>query len=496
MIGGCPECGAPLAQDQRYCIACGARLEDIPRTPEAEPPAEPHAGHERRWRGPTLMIRVRGRAGIVRLPDKRSTVALTAGVLGVGVLMGVAVGPVAAGSSLPSARQIIAVVTGQPQVKSAAPAPAVSSGSSSGLSAETSASSSAPADTSASSTAAPSAATGSAASTGTDTTATTDTSTTPTDTTTTPTDTTTTTTPAAITPKPPKLTLTGVVAAVDGAAQGFALVDRRGRLFAIHAATTPKVGKLVKVSQRTLANGTIEAVRVVETKTARATKLTLEGVVTFVDPTNKRYALSSHGASMLVAASAQPTATPASVAPPASLLDSVISALTGKAPTAKPADSASGPGPVPALGHRVKVVLAIPPATAAAATPTTIGLAELARTDRGAAKPPLELAGVISAIDTTARKLAITADGAGTTNGGTVILAVPASIDLKKLATGLAVVAHATVAADGTYTLTGLASDSGATAADDAANAFGDFKRAPRASRRAAATRRSSPARR
>jgi hypothetical protein len=484
MSGTCPACGAPLAEDQRYCVACGARLQGIPRAPEAEPPGAPQEGHERSHRGHTLTIRVRGRAGIVRLPDKRSTLALTAGILGVGVLMGVAVGPVAAGSSLPSVRQIIAVVTGQPQVQSGASAPAAGGGSSSGMGADTSSSSSSSVDTGASSATPPSTDTGAAASTGTDTTVTTDT-------TTTTTDTTTTTTPAATKPKPPKLTLSGVVAAVDSAAQGFALVDRRGRLFAIHADTTPKVGKLVKVSRRKLANGTIEALRVVETKTARATKLGLEGVVTFVDPANRRYAISSHGASILVAASAQPPAAPASDASPASLLDSVISTLLGKPPTATPAVSAPAPGPIPTLGHRLRIELAIPSGTTAAApAPAAIGLAELARTDRGAAKPPLELAGVISAIDTVARKLTVSSDGPGTTNGGAIVLVAPTSVDLTKLATGLAIVAHATVAADGTYTATGVASDSGATAADDSANVFGDYKPGTHSARKAKARHR------
>jgi hypothetical protein len=449
----------------------------------------------------------------VRLPDKRSSTALAAGILGVGVLMGIAVGPVAAGSRLPSVRQIIAVVSGTPQTQPASSAPsgansssASAANTSSGTVDNSSASSGvATTDTSASSVSTDTTST----TTSTDTT-TTDTSTT--DTSTTDTSTTDTTTGASAT-RPPKLTLQGVVAAVDSPAQSFALVDRHGHLLAVHAYATTKVGRTVKTDKRKLANGTLEATTVNELKRASATKVTLDGVVTFVDSAHNRYTLSDHGASILIAAkvpakpasaapasaapasaapaSAAPaSAAPASAAPttagPASsVIDSIVQALTGKGATPPYAPPAAT-SPLPIVGHRVHVELALPAAPSASA-PT--GLDELSRTDRGPAKPPLELAGLISAIDPTAHKLTISADGPATIGGGMIALTAPSTIDLKKFFVNNPVLANATVAADGTYTLTGIASDNGAIGADDRNHTFGDFKPQARHARNAKAAR-------
>jgi hypothetical protein len=78
----------------------------------------------------------------------------------------------------------------------------------------------------------------------------------------------------------------------------------------------------------------------------------------------------------------------------------------------------------------------------------------------------------------------ISADSPGSSDA-TIVLHIPTSINVNKLATTEAIVAHATVAADGTYTLTGADADTGTTAADDLTNAVGDFL--PKHARRHAA---------
>lgn len=74
----CPSCGAPLAADQRYCVACGERQGGArPRvTPiEALPPAPP-AVAERRRRGPIMSSGATLIAGVATL-----LVAMAVGVL-------------------------------------------------------------------------------------------------------------------------------------------------------------------------------------------------------------------------------------------------------------------------------------------------------------------------------------------------------------------------------------------------------------------------------
>jgi hypothetical protein len=120
----------------------------------------------------------------------------------------------------------------------------------------------------------------------------------------------------------------------------------------------------------------------------------------------------------------------------------------------------------------VRVELSLP---SAAASATGGSLRELRRTDRGAAKSPLELAGVISAIDLTARTVTLSADGAGISKA-TIVLTAATPVDLRKIATQEPVVAHAVLSAAGAYTLTGATDDQGSTNADDLSYAVGDFK--------------------
>jgi hypothetical protein len=115
-------------------------------------------------------------------------------------------------------------------------------------------------------------------------------------------------------------------------------------------------------------------------------------------------------------------------------------------------------------------------------------LRELHRTDRGVARPPYELAGLISVISVKRRTLTISADGPGLSSA-TIVMSVPRSIELKKFSVPEAIVARATVGADGTYTLTGADADTDATAANAPSSEVGDFKPEKHATRhRARAT--------
>jgi hypothetical protein len=143
---------------------------------------------------------------------------------------------------------------------------------------------------------------------------------------------------------------------------------------------------------------------------------------------------------------------------------------------------------MPNIGQRLKVKLSLP-APNAVGNAAVVG--ELSRKVLGFAKPPFELAGLVSAVDDTKRTVTLSADGAGITTCK-INLTAPASIDLKALKSSPpeAIVAHATVGSDGTYSLTGAAPDSDATAAGSLAHAVGDFKKAKHARRHAARGRR------
>ena len=87
MTTSCQECGAALADDQRYCLSCGAAVRP-PTAGEAAPPDVEQTPTSRAQRAVTFQLF--GRTGYIRLPDKRSTALLAAGMLGVGVLVGIA----------------------------------------------------------------------------------------------------------------------------------------------------------------------------------------------------------------------------------------------------------------------------------------------------------------------------------------------------------------------------------------------------------------------
>jgi hypothetical protein len=300
------------------------------------------------------------------------------------------------------------------------------------------------------------------------------------------------TTPSSTTSstKSEKVNLKGVVVA---AAQSLYVADARGNMFEVHATSNPPpVGTELRLATTKLANGTLTETRQIKVKKPLSTTVTVVGVVSFVDSKDARYALSARGVSLLIAvgsappptsticpaaptttSTAPPIASPTPRAAPTAWLASIFAAATTPAPP-------SSPSALPAIGRRLRVELSLPSRTAFG---DAASLRELRRTDLGAVKPPLELAGLISAIDNSKRLITISADGPGITTCK-IDLAAPASIDLKKLNTSPpeAVVAHATVDSTGSYTLTGAAPDNDATAAGSLSGAVGDFRR-PRHSR-------------
>jgi hypothetical protein len=89
----CANCGAVLAPDQRYCLQCGAR------------DGEPRLDFTAFWEplSPTDGADDRSNTHIRRAPSRGTLAALAAGVLALGILVGVALGPGPASSPADSA---------------------------------------------------------------------------------------------------------------------------------------------------------------------------------------------------------------------------------------------------------------------------------------------------------------------------------------------------------------------------------------------------------
>ena len=92
----CADCGSPLADDQRYCLSCGARagarspqldrlLERV-AAPDARGPA--HAGQDAPETGARTSEHAAEQAGGLRLPRARVSAVLVLAFLGFGVVLG------------------------------------------------------------------------------------------------------------------------------------------------------------------------------------------------------------------------------------------------------------------------------------------------------------------------------------------------------------------------------------------------------------------------
>jgi hypothetical protein len=456
----CAACGSPLAADQRYCLACGARragagIGTLLATPAAVAPAP----------GPLLTM-----------PPPRSAAALTAVVLGMGVMIGAALGPATVGSPQAAQRAVLVL---EP---TATPAAALVAPPSLGApdSVAPVASGPAPADT------------GAAATDGATTTATTPAATTPT---------TTTTTPTTTTPAPPadSTPLAGTVVHVDDQAAGYVLAGADGKLLAIHDGGPPKVGATVQTHARKLANGTWSD-NGFEQGTAAATTATLAGVVTAVDSGRGAYVVSARGVSLVVdVPGAGATPAPASPAAPGcpaapagtSAADATTTTTTATTPTTgttatttrttttpitttttpttPTVTTPAAPPPLPPVGTQVKADVRIVAATKHAPA----RLEQATRTDGALATKPLDFEGIVCAVDTTARTVTLTSDDLGELPATLTLHAGPA-FKLDQIPPQSEVAATATPRPDGAFDLTGVSADGGAVAADDKAYVQGD----------------------
>jgi hypothetical protein len=418
MAGACTSCGTPLAQDQRYCIACGERVGTPigavfvpnPNAPPAQAsPLNPQAGNK--W---------------LPVPPYMAS-AFGAMAIGFGVVIGSAISP-----------GVQSLVAASPPLVSAAPVPAPV------------ASPTIPAPAGGGGSASPAAATSFAAS----------------------------TEPTSGSgggggghhkkkkkkkKKPAATTITGTVVHVNPVAGSFA-VATGGNLISVHSPALPIAGDQVSTQVTKLYNGTYaqEAERTTQGTTKAAT---FTGVVTYSDPAGLRYAVSSRGSSVLVQA---PGTDPAKIP---QLGAGVTAGVTigDSTPLVAPTPPLVPPPPPPCDADGPQT-----PATPSQATQTP-----LTQTALNVDLPSVntaDLEGIVQSVCPATGELVVSADDTRETFSD-LLLPVPAStgIDLTKVTVGQPFNVSAAFAG-GAFSVTGLSSDQGSAAANDPALAQGSQK--------------------
>lgn len=227
--------------------------------------------------------------------------------------------------------------------------------------------------------------------------------------------------------------LVGTVVHVNKAAGSYTVAEAGGVMSAVHAGKLPAPGAKVEVPIRALANGTLgEAGK--RKKTGSKARATLAGIVTFVasDPAALAYTLSNRGTSALIHVHPDP----AGILPPLPVLGAYTSVVADlEAPGLLWQSSASG---------------------------------------GGAPYTHADFEGIVAAFSPETLQLVVSADDRRE-SGQDLTFSVPAGIDASKVAAGESVLLGADIGADGSLTLTGLASDERLEGADDAKATQGDL---------------------
>jgi len=223
----------------------------------------------------------------------------------------------------------------------------------------------------------------------------------------------------------------GTVVHRNARAHSFALADVHGRLFSIHARRSPRPGSMVVVSVRRLRNGTFAAGRVRILGRRAHARVRVRGTVSYVDRRRGIFTLSARGVSMLVRT---------------------------RRGRARMVDA------LPSVGTEV---------TATGTVDDQGELEDQSLQSDGSDTNGIDLEGTILAVNATARTLTVSADD-DQQSGASVIVTVPAALDISKFAVGQEVELQVLPQPGGGYLLQGSASDEGVQGADDQADQQGN----------------------
>ena len=232
--------------------------------------------------------------------------------------------------------------------------------------------------------------------------------------------------------------LHGVVVHRNHRAHSFVVANANGRMAAVHATRSPRVGSRVSLKATKLANGTYRGSRI--RGHGRAHRARLRGIVTFVDRANRRFTLSSRGVSLLV--------------------------RLGKRPR-----QASDPT-LPAPGDDVTVTTDLDQSddSTVVTDPSTIQVGQTP----APAGAPIQLEGTVLAIDQTTRTLMLSADD-DNASGQAISVVLPDTFDITAFHVGDEVELLATLNADGvSYTAVSSSGDDNAQQAEDQGDDQGD----------------------
>jgi hypothetical protein len=230
----------------------------------------------------------------------------------------------------------------------------------------------------------------------------------------------------------------GIVVHVNRAAGSYVVAETGGNLSAVHAPTAPRPGTEVEAPVRLLANETFaEAGQRLRVGTEK--RATVSGVVTFVgeDPLDPVYVISRRGASMLVHV---------------------------------PPDPGGALPEPPELGALATVAVEIEK-TEPAPEPTENPLPPFVLRQRhlevdGAPLTAVEFAGIVATVDPEAHEVLLSADDVRE-SGRDIALQAPEEFDLTQLEIGSSVLVTATIEADGRLVLSELTSDEHRKGAED-----------------------------
>lgn len=258
--------------------------------------------------------------------------------------------------------------------------------------------------------------------------------------------------------------LKGTVVHANPAAASYTMVIAGGEPVSVHAAKLPLAGEKLTVEASPLTNNTFGEEE--RERSGSAQGASMRGVVTYVDtdPGDPAYTLSGRGSSILIHL-------PPSPAPQLPALGAYATVGVG---FEKPAPLPTTPEAVPAEPAAAEACLPDPTLKPAPA-PKRIAVQ---RTFKAESEPAayFDLAGIVSAVCPATGQLLISADDLRASEDD-LLLTVPDQLKTAKLKVGESIVATATVEADGTLTLAGLASDEGRKGAETTSLAQGDLKR-------------------
>lgn len=269
-------------------------------------------------------------------------------------------------------------------------------------------------------------------------------------------------------PKPEAEELSGTVIHLNPAAGSYTVAEAGGVMSAVHAGKLPQAGTEVTVPIRTLSNGTLAEVGK-RRGGGEQTRATLAGIVTAVDSDAGAlaYAVSNRGSSVLVHVRPDPSgATPA--------LPALGSYVTVEADVEAP------PPPVVPEAAPVEPESLVEPGCApdpASPPPTAEQDSVLWQREASGGGAPFthaDFAGILTAVCVDTAQLLVSADDVRE-DGRDLLFAVPPRIDLTKVEPGQSVLLGADIGADGSLSLTGLASDERLAGAEDAKATQGDL---------------------